>query len=104
VSTEELRAQLAVAELEEELADLKDGGDEERLRFVKEELRYRRWVARGGPAEEEARLAEHARQSAELERLAAEYPDVAAALAPVDPPHTNRHVAELYTRWLAEKG
>jgi hypothetical protein len=74
VSTEQLRAQLAVAELEEELVDLKDGGDPERLKAVKEDLRFARWVQRGGPAEYEA-TGEHA----------------------------NRHTAELYNRWKAEQ-
>jgi hypothetical protein len=103
VSTEELRAQLAVAELEEELADLKDGGDPDRLRAVKGELRFARWVQRGGPAEEEALLAEHARLSAERERLLAAHPEVADQLVPLLDPHTNRHVAELYARWKAEQ-
>lgn len=79
MSTEELRAQLAVAELEEELAGLKDGGDPEQLRAVKDELRFARWVQRGGPAQEEAALAE----TGEC---------------------TNRAVADLYVRWLSEKG
>lgn len=104
MSTQELRAQLAVAELEEELAALKEDGDSERLRDVKEALRYRRWVARGGPAEEEALLAEHARLTAERERLLAEHPEVADHLVPLLGPHTNRHVAEMYQRWLGEKG
>jgi hypothetical protein len=73
-----LRAQLAVAELEEELASLKDGGDPEQLRAVKDELRFARWVQRGGPAEEAAAL------------------DAGG--------HTNRAVAGLYERWLAERG
>jgi hypothetical protein len=78
-TTEELRAQLAVAELEEELRELKDGGDPERLKAVKEELRFARWVQRGGPAQEAAAVAETGE-------------------------HTNRAVADLYKRWLAEKG
>lgn len=79
MSTEELRAQLAVAELEEELTGLKDGGDPDQLRAVKDELRYARWIRRGGPAQETAALEERGE-------------------------HTNRAVAELYKRWLAEKG
>lgn len=79
MSTDELRAQLAVAELEEELTDLKDGGDPEQLRAVKDELRFARWVQRGGPAQEKAALDETGE-------------------------HSNRHVAEFYQRWLAEKG
>lgn len=60
MSTEELRAQLAVAELEEELAELKDGGDPERLKAVKEELRFARWVQRGGPRQDPANRADEA--------------------------------------------
>lgn len=74
---DELRAQLAVAELEEQLVAAKysDGSAGSDL---KAELRYQRWVARGGPAEERALLDD-------------------------DEPHTNRAVAELYARWLAEQ-
>lgn len=70
---DELRAQAAVAELEEELVRLKDE-DSPRLAEVKAELRYARWVARGGPDQEAAHLDEHGE-------------------------HTNRAVAELYQRW-----
>jgi hypothetical protein len=73
-STDELRAQLKVAELEEELAAAKD--DESVTAELKHELRYARWVQRGGPAEEAAAVAANG--------------------------HTNRAVADLYQRWLAE--
>lgn len=73
---DELRAALAVAELEEQLAAAKEGGGH--LDDLKRELRYCRWVARGGPVEEQDRL-------------------------DADEEHTNRHVAELYQRWLAER-
>lgn len=73
-TADELRAQLKVAELEEELTAAKD--DETVTAEHKHELRYARWVARGGPAEE------------------------AAAIA--DGQHTNRAVADLYKRWLSE--
>ena len=79
-----LRAQLAVAELEEELASLKDGGDPEQLRAVKDELRFARWMQRGGPATEEAERAAEARGEV--------------------PVNVNRHTAEMYQRWLAERG
>ncbi len=69
----ELRAALAVAELEEALVAAKDNGDD--LGEVKADLRYARWVARGGPAVERARL------------------DAGDG-------HTNRAVADLYGRWL----
>lgn len=45
-SAEELRAQLAVAELEEELTAAKD--DDSVSTELKAELRYARWKARGG--------------------------------------------------------
>lgn len=70
-SADELRAQLKVVELEGELASAK--GDESVTAELKHELRYARWVHRGGPAEE------------------------AAADG-----HTNRAVADLYQRWLSE--
>lgn len=79
-----LRAQLAVAELEEELVALKDGGDPEQLRAVKGELRFARWVQRGGPAIEETERAAEARGEV--------------------PVGVNRHTAEMYQRWLSERG
>lgn len=72
---DELRAALAVAELEDQLAAAKESGGH--LDDIKNELRYSRWVARGGPAEE-------------------------AALLDNGWPHTNRHVAEFYRRWQRE--
>lgn len=72
-----LRAELAVAELEEELVQLKDGGDPEQLKAVKDELRYARWVQRGGPAQEHAILDETGE-------------------------HTNRATQAHYLRWRAE--
>lgn len=83
-NAEELRVQLAVAELEERLVALKDGGDPDELRALKEDLRYVRWIARGGPAIEEAAQAAIAKGE--------------------EPAGTNRHTAALYERWLAEKG
>ena len=77
-TADELRAALAVAELEERLVAAKEDGSAD-LEQVKAELRYRRWVARGGPAEEQQRLAD---------------PQIGA--------HTNRAVADLYGRWLNE--
>lgn len=44
--------QLRVAELEEQLLAAKDSG--EVTRELKDELRYARWVARGGPYGDEA--------------------------------------------------
>lgn len=102
-TSEELRAQLAVADLEERLVALKDGDDGEELATVREELRYARWVARGGPAEEQALIEDHARLVEDRKRLLAAHPELAEHLAtPVDP-HTNRHVAELFERWKAEQ-
>ena len=46
-SADELRAQLQVAELEEQLAAAKDS--DEVTPELKHELRYARWVQRGGP-------------------------------------------------------
>ena len=46
-SADELRALLHVAELEEQLAVAKDS--DEATRELKDELRYARWVQRGGP-------------------------------------------------------
>jgi hypothetical protein len=46
-------------------------------RAASTELRYARWVTRGGPAQETSRLG-------------------------ADQGHTNREVADLYARWLAE--
>lgn len=73
---DQVRAELAVAELEEQLADAKESGGH--LDDLKHELRYSRWVARGGPAEEQA-------------------------LLEAGEDHTNRAVAEHYARWLAEQ-
>lgn len=66
-----------VAELEDELIEAKD--NESVTAELKRELRYARWVQRGGPADEEA------------------------ALAAEDGAHTNRAVADLYARWLTEQ-
>jgi hypothetical protein len=74
---DELRAQLAVAELEEQLVAAKDT-DGSADRDLKNELRYQRWVVRGGPAEEKA-------------------------LLDADEPHTNRATAGHYARWVAEQ-
>jgi hypothetical protein len=77
VSTaEDLRAALAVAELEEQFAAAKEAGSDD-LADLKDELRYRRWVARGGPQVE------------------------AEALAATEE-HTNRAAAAHYERWLQE--
>ncbi len=73
---DELRAALRVAELEDELAGLKDGESPE-LVAAKHELRYARWVQRGGPAEEEQRLTDGYG-------------------------HTNRAVATHFERWSNE--
>lgn len=88
-SVEELRAQLAVAELEADFARRKDDGED--LREAKDELRYARWVARGGPAEELA-----AREA--YEARFADNPDL-----DVDPLRgvTNRAVRDLLDRWEA---
>lgn len=67
-----------VAELEDELVAAKD--NEAVTAELKHELRYARWVLRGGPADEEA------------------------ALAAEDGGHTNKSVAGFYTRWLTEQG
>lgn len=79
---DELRAALRVAELEDDLTNLK-GEDETspELAEVKAELRYARWVQRGGPAEEQARLDD--------EEIGG---------------HTNRAVAAHFERWRAESG
>lgn len=49
-SADDLRAQLAVAELEEELAASKDAKPTD----LKHDLRYARWKARGGHLADEA--------------------------------------------------
>lgn len=103
-TSDELRLQLAVAELEERLAAAKDGDDSEELRAVKEDLRYARWVQRGGPAIEAAFIAEYERLTEKRTQLVAENPELDEHLVAPLGPHTNRHVAELYKRWLAEKG
>lgn len=76
---DELRAALAVADQEEELAALKadPGTDPAVLEACKADLRYARWVHRGGPQEEADRLA-------------------------AGDGHSNRAVAGLYARWLDE--
>lgn len=60
-SADELRAQLAVAELEEQMAAAKEDGS--LTAEHKHELRYRRWVARGGhladPADDNKAAAVH---------------------------------------------
>lgn len=73
---DELRAALRVAELEDDLARFKDEESPE-LAAAKHELRYARWVQRGGPAEEEGRLDD-------------------------GDGHTNRAVAAHFERWQAE--
>lgn len=100
---DDLRAELAIAELEEKLVRLKDEGPSEELAAVKDELRYARWVRRGGPAQEAELLEEHARLAAERERLLTAHPDLADHLVPLAAPHTNRHVADMYRRWLGEQ-
>lgn len=92
-SADDLRAQLAVAELEESLVRLKDDGSPAELAEAKEELRYARWVQRGGPAAELA-------ASEAYEALVETDPKL-----DVDPLRgvTNRHVRDLLTRWLAEQ-
>jgi hypothetical protein len=75
---DELRAQLALAEAEERLAQLKQSGDAETLEEQKEQVRYARWVARGGPQQERDALAR-------------------------GDGHTNRACAAYYTRWSAEQ-
>lgn len=77
---DELRAALRVAELEDELTRLKDGEESPELTEVKHELRYARWVQRGGPAEEQTRLDD--------EEIGE---------------HTNRAVAAHFDRWLGEQ-
>jgi hypothetical protein len=74
---DDIRAELAVAELEDELVRLKDEGTPEEVTAVKGELRYARWLQRGGPEDELAALA-------------------ATGV------HTNRAVAAHYLRWQAE--
>lgn len=92
-SADELRAQLHVAELEEELAAAKDS--DEATRELKDELRYARWVQRGGPAEEEAALAAAAEARQVLEDAGLEAPEDSAG------GHTNRATRDLYQRWLS---
>ncbi len=75
---DELRAALRVAELEEDLARMKDD-DAPGLAEAKHELRYARWVSRGGPAEEHARLDDGG-------------------------DHTNRATALHFERWQNEGG
>lgn len=77
---DELRAELRVAELEDDLTNLKGEGEmSSELAEVKTELRYARWVQRGGPAEEQARLDDKSVGQ-----------------------HTNRAVAALFERWRNE--
>ena len=75
---DELRAELRVAELEEDLARMKDD-DAPGLVEAKHELRHARWVSRGGPAEEQARLDDGG-------------------------DHTNRATAAHFKRWQDEGG
>jgi hypothetical protein len=96
---DDLRAQLAVAELEEALVAAKDA-DADDLGEVKADLRYARWVARGGPAVEQERLAAHERAVAERDRLVADNPALAGLLPALPAPHTNRAAAGLFARWL----
>jgi len=88
---DELRAQAAVAELEEELVRLK-GEDSPRLAEVKNELRYARWVARGGPAAELG-------ASQAYEEMVAADPEL-----DTDPLRgiSNRAVRDLLARWQSE--
>lgn len=93
-TADELRAQLRVAELEEELASAKEG--DAVTAELKAELRYARWVGRRGPAKQKAFLAGDAVTPEELE---------AAGLEPGDDPagHVNRATADLYARWMSEQ-
>jgi hypothetical protein len=76
VSTTALDAALVAAQ--EAKAAYRDGdGSKDGHRLAAVELRYQRWVARGGPDIERARLA-------------------------VGKQHTNREVGALYARWLDE--
>jgi len=90
---DDLRAQLAVADLEETLVRIKDDGTPAELAEAKEELRYARWVQRGGPTAEIA-------ASEAYERLVEVDPEF-----DTDPLRglTNRHVRELLARWRAEQ-
>lgn len=90
---DDLRAQLAVAELEETLVRLKDDGDPAEIAAAKEELRYARWVQRGGPAAELA--------AAEAYEAMVE----AEPLLDLDPIRglSNRHVRDLLARWRSEQ-
>lgn len=91
-SADDLRAQLRLAELEEELARLKDE-DSPELAAAKHELRYARWVQRGGPAAERA-------ASDEYETRVAADPNL-----DTDPLRglTNRAVREMLARWRTEQ-
>lgn len=91
---DDLRARLAVAELEEHLVRLKEEGSPEELAAVKDELRYARWVQRGGPAEELQAIEQYE------ERIAGN-PDL-----DTDPlcGVSNRAVAKLLERWRDEQG
>lgn len=96
---DDLRAELALAELEEQYVQAKESGEHADLR---DELRYARWVARGGPAEERERLDRHEQLKRERMRLVVENPEVAELVPPLPPPHTNRAVAEMFQRWTEE--
>lgn len=63
-------------------------------RLAARELRYRRWLARGGPMQETARIEEQERKDAALRD---------AGFEPA-PAKANGEVAEMYARWLAEGG
>ena len=56
------------------------------------ELRYQRWLARGGPEIEAARIEAQERKAEALR---------AAGFEP-DPPRVNGEVAAMYARWLDE--
>lgn len=90
--TDDLRAQLRVAELEERLVQLKDD-DSPEVAEAKHELRYARWVYRGGPAAEIAANEEYEA------RVAAD------PLQDTDPLRglSNRAVREMLARWRAEQ-
>lgn len=75
MSTTVLDAALVAAQ--EAKAAYRDGGSKDEHRAAAVELRYQRWVDRGGPDIERARLA-------------------------VGEQHTNREVGALYARWLDE--
>lgn len=88
-------AEAKVAELEDELIAAKE--DDTVTAEHKHELRYARWVVRGGPAQEEAALEEAAAERQVLED---------AGLEPGEEPaggHTSRATREMYARWQREQ-